>query len=159
MSISIKLREKYINNLLKYCNKNISERIENSIYNFSIEYAKINDIPFILESIYENKISEIINEISNNSNIIDSINNNEIDIDKIAYLKPEELNPKKYEDIIKKREKNEYNKQNNVGSSIFTCPKCKKANCQVSQKQTRSGDEPPTIYIICNECGYVKKLN
>lgn len=73
-------------------------------------------------------------------------------------MKPEELNPEKYEEIIKKREMEEYKKNNKIGSTVFTCPKCKKANCQITQKQTRSGDEPPTIYIICNECNHVKKI-
>ena len=34
-----------------------------------------------------------------------------------------------------------------TGSTAFTCAKCKKSNCQVSQQQTRSGDEPPTTFV------------
>jgi transcription elongation factor S-II len=72
-------------------------------------------------------------------------------------MKPEEINPEKYENFIKKREMEEHKKLNTVGSSVFTCSKCKKANCTVSQKQTRAGDEPPTTFVKCNECGHTFK--
>ena len=52
----------------------------------------------------------------------------------------------------------EYKKNNKVGSNAFTCSKCKKSKCSVTQKQTRAGDEPPTTYITCLECGNVVKL-
>ena len=74
-------------------------------------------------------------------------------------MKPEELNPDKYENIIKKREMEEYKKKNTSGTSVFVCSKCKKSNCQVSQKQTRAGDEPPTTFVTCLECGYTFKFN
>ena len=158
MSISQSLRNAVIDKLLKFFNKKISDIIEKSIYNFSNEYADINDTLYLLEPIYENKSNEIISEITNSNYLVDLINNEKIDLIKIAYMKPEELNPEKYEEIIKKREMEEYKKNNKIGSTVFTCPKCKKANCQITQKQTRSGDEPPTIYIICNECNHVKKI-
>ena len=40
----------------------------------------------------------------------------------------------------------------------ISCSKCKKSKCSVTQKQTRAGDEPPTTYITCLECGNVVKL-
>ena len=53
----------------------------------------------------------------------------------------------------------EYKKNNKVGSSAFTCTKCKKSKCSVSQKQTRAGDEPPTTFVSCLECGHTFKFN
>jgi DNA-directed RNA polymerase subunit M/transcription elongation factor TFIIS len=52
------------------------------------------------------------------------------------------------------------NKWNNIkiGSSVFTCSKCKKSKWYVSQKQTRVGDEPPTTFIEYLECLYVFKF-
>ena len=47
----------------------------------------------------------------------------------------------------------EYKKNNKVGSTAYTCSKCKKKNTLVTQKQTRAGDEPPTIFVECLECG------
>ena len=53
----------------------------------------------------------------------------------------------------------EYKKNNKAGSSAFTCVKCKKSRCEVSQKQTRAGDEPPTTFVTCLECGHTFKFN
>jgi transcription elongation factor S-II len=89
--------------------------------------------------------------------LINGLNNNSIKPSNVAYMKPEELNPEKYENFIKKREMEEHKKLNTVGSSVFTCSKCKKANCSVTQKQTRAGDEPPTTFVKCNECGHTFK--
>ena len=30
--------------------------------------------------------------------------------------------------------------------------------CQVTQKQTRSGDEPATTFVECIECGFMFKF-
>jgi DNA-directed RNA polymerase subunit M/transcription elongation factor TFIIS len=161
MNISDDLRNEIYKKLNNNFNKKIIKEIENSIYEFSIEYAKLHETPFLLESIYESKLSDIIKEILNKEStyLIDAIKNNTIDPAKIALLKPEELNPDKYEEIIKKRELEEYKKNNKVGSSVFTCKKCKKANCTIIEKQTRAADEPPTQFITCNECGYVYRMN
>ena len=50
-------------------------------------------------------------------------------------------------------------KNNKTGSSRFTCAKCKKSKCEVTQKQTRAGDEPPTTFVTCLECGHMFKFN
>lgn len=39
------------------------------------------------------------------------------------------------------------------GVDIFQCPQCKKKNCSYYQKQTRSADEPMTVFCHCLECG------
>jgi transcription elongation factor S-II len=40
-----------------------------------------------------------------------------------------------------------------VTSDMFPCPACGKRNCTMVQKQTRSGDEPMTVYCTCLDCG------
>jgi DNA-directed RNA polymerase subunit M/transcription elongation factor TFIIS len=76
----------------------------------------------------------------------------------VAFKNPEQLDPERYESIVKKREMEEYKKNNNSGTTAFTCSKCKKNRCQVSQKQTRAGDEPPTIFVTCLECNHAFKF-
>ena len=41
-------------------NKKLTEEIELGIYNFSQEYVKNNNIEFLLQSIYDSKMNEII---------------------------------------------------------------------------------------------------
>ena len=44
---------------------------------------------------------------------------------------------------------------NNMQAStdMFTCRKCKSKKCSYYELQTRSADEPSTIFVTCLECG------
>ena len=158
MDIDNNIRNNNITLFNKLISPEKSKEIENSIYNFSIEYANINNTPsYILLSIYETKINEIYDLLINKKYIVLAINNNELITKNIAYMKPEELDPDKYESIIKKKELEEY-KKNNEGSNTFTCSKCKESKVNITQKQTRAGDEPPTIFVSCLNCGHTFKF-
>ena len=144
--------------LLKKFDKNISNKIESSISKYSKEYAELNNTPYLLEQIYETKSSEIIALISKSDYLISAIKDSSIDPEKIAFMSPEELDPEKYESIIKKRQLKEYNCTKTVGTDIFKCSKCGKSNSKIEQKQTRSADEPPTTFVNCLECGNKYKI-
>ena len=81
------------------------------------------------------------------------------DAEKIAFLKPDQLNPDNYEKLLKKKELEEYKKNDVKSSSAFKCSKCKKSKCSVTQKQTRAGDEPATTFVTCLECGHQFSFN
>ena len=134
------------------------EDIELSVYQFSKEYAVTNDTPYLLESIYDDKSKEIFKYLSNSKELINIIKDKKIDPKKIAYARPEELDPDKYSEFIKRKQISEYKKNNSNKSDAFTCPKCKKKESEVSQMQTRSGDEPPTTFVKCLVCGNVMKF-
>ena len=42
--------------------------------------------------------------------------------------------------------------ENQEGTDMFRCGKCKKRNCTYYQMQTRSADEPMTSFITCLSC-------
>ena len=161
MEIDKKTRENTIAKFKKIINEKIAKDIENSINNFSKEYATINETPYLLDSIYDTKSEEILSQLMNKETdfLVKALKANKIDPTKIAFMKPEELDPDKYNSIIKKQQMAEYKKNNTEGSSIFTCSKCKKSKCSVTTKQTRSGDEPPTTFVNCLECGHTFKFN
>jgi DNA-directed RNA polymerase subunit M/transcription elongation factor TFIIS len=154
-------REDMQKKISKITGDKIGVKIEKSIYNFSKEYAETNDTPYLIQSIYDSKSDDIMCLLKNKDSnyLINALKDGKIDPLQIAFLKPEELNPEKYENIIKRREMEEYKKNNVSGSSVFTCAKCGKARCEVTQKQTRAGDEPPTTFVKCLECGHTFKFN
>jgi DNA-directed RNA polymerase subunit M/transcription elongation factor TFIIS len=161
MDIDKECRDNIVKILSKVINEDLAVKVEESIFNFIKVYTE-NDTPsFLVQSIYETKSNDIINEITNKDSnyLLTAIKDGSIKggIENIAFLKPEELNPDKYENIIKKKELEEYKRNNKVGSDAFTCKKCKKSKCSVTQKQTRAGDEPPTTFVECLECGHVFK--
>lgn len=159
MDIDSASRKDIEKQIVKVVGDKIAKDVELSIYNYSKEYAEIQDTPYLLQQIYDDKAQQILCQLLNQDYLTKALKNKKIDGTKIAFMKPEELDPEKYESILKKREMEEYKKNNTSGSNAFTCVKCKKARCQVSQKQTRAGDEPPTTFVTCLECGHTFKFN
>lgn len=152
-------RKLIIKRLNKVLDKKISDKIEASIFEFSEQYAETQGTPFLLSQIYNDKAEEILCHLeSKNSELVESIKSKKIDPSKIADLRPQELNPEKYEKIQKKRDIEEYNKNNQASTDIFQCAKCKNRKCKVTEKQTRAGDEPATTFVECLECGNVWKM-
>lgn len=134
------------------------KKIEKSVKSFAEQYAEINNVSYLLDNVYESKFQELFDAIATNKLLRDSINNNEIALDGIAFMSVTELNPDKYDTIIKKKELIDLKKNNNQGTKAFKCSKCGQSNSRIEEKQTRSGDEPPTIKIICLDCGHIIKI-
>jgi len=132
-----------------------AKEIEQSIFNFSKEYTDLNELPFLFDSIYSDKFTEIYNLLTTNNILIKTILSNNLDTLKIAYMKPHELNPNKYSSIIDKQNTETDTKKNEATSSNHICPKCGDNKCNVIQKQTRAADEPATLYVECKTCGHM----
>ena len=43
-------------------------------------------------------------------------------------------------------------------TDMYQCSKCKNRKCTVSMAQTRSADEPMTIFVTCQVCGKTFKM-
>jgi DNA-directed RNA polymerase subunit M/transcription elongation factor TFIIS len=131
-----------LNEIIK--DKNICNKLEEIIFNSSKKYHKKNKCVDI-ENIYNHKLNTYLN----NKEIIDKINNNEIDFsnyDENIYNFLSFI----YQPIIDKKSSNEIKE---FYSEAFTCYKCKKNKCTYFEKQTRSADEPMTLFVTCNNCG------
>ena len=153
-------RKSTIKRLTKIFDMKISKLIEEGIYDFSEQYAETQGTPFLLEQIYQDKVDEILCHLENESNeeLINAIKSKKIDPTQVANLRPQELNPEKYEKIQKKKDLEEFNKNNQASTDIFKCSKCGHRKCKVTEKQTRAGDEPATTFVECLECGNVWKM-
>jgi DNA-directed RNA polymerase subunit M/transcription elongation factor TFIIS len=139
-----------IDELSKIISNNFAIIVEKSILKYSQEYAETNATIELLQPIYETKFVEIKLALIKNPKLI--ITNK--DAEEIAFLSPAQLNNEKYQDLLKKKEIRDYKKNNIKTSDAFKCSKCKKSKCEVTQKQIRAGDEPPTTFVSCLECGH-----
>jgi len=160
MDILNEIRSKYIKNLNTIVDKKYSNQIEQSIYDFTIDYATVQETPYLVEQIYESKIDEIMNLLKDKEiYLVKAINEGVINVSNIGFMNPVELNPDKYNHIINKKKKEEDKLNNQATSTVYTCKKCKKNKCQVTQRQTRAADEPATTFVKCIECGYEFSFN
>ena len=149
VGLDLPIRNETFKHLNKILEQHIAKIIEQSIYNFSKNYAEDNETPEFFEQIYNSKSDELLKIIETNLKfILDSIKNNTIDLPMIAFMKQSELDMKQHLDTHRKEIKI-------VGSDVYECKKCKKRNSSIVEKQVRSGDEPATQFITCLECGNV----
>jgi transcription elongation factor S-II len=68
----------------------------------------------------------------------------------------QELCPKKWEELIAAKaikDKNKFEQNMEAMTDTFTCRKCKSKKCSYYAMQTKSADEPMTLFITCLNCG------
>lgn len=136
-------------------------KLENAIHDHTIQYLKCRNLKLVhFKSIYNSKVQDICYNLDpfNSPTLLINILNKKIEIEKVPYLSPEELNPDNWESIIKKKEFIEHKKNNYATSDAYECRKCKQRKCSVYSIQTRSADEPMTLFIQCEVCNHSWKI-
>ena len=91
-----------------------------------------------------------------NSNLKEMVESKEIKPHEIAFMTHQEMQPDKWNDLIKEkkiRDENKYEPKLEASTDNFKCWKCKSKKCTYYQLQTRSADEPMTTFVNCLDCG------
>ena len=91
-----------------------------------------------------------------NPSILEQIKSGELLPQTFAFMTHQEMNPERWKELIEKKklvDKNKYDTQLVARTDMFTCGKCKSKRCTYYTMQTRSADEPETIFITCLDCG------
>lgn len=143
-----------------------SNQIEDGVYKYAIgkcggEFYQLKQFKRLymnkLMSIYLNLNPDSIGML--NRNLIIRLFNGEFIGNDIAFMSPDELFPEHWKEIKEKHDNNEkyiYSKKFGAISSTELCYKCKVPNTVTYYSlQTRSIDEPDTIFYICTnkKCG------
>ena len=141
-------------------NVNISKGLELGIYNYSSKEA--NRLKIIIRwdnplftQIYIDRLRSIFINLKNEKLLNDLINN-EITPDMLAFMTHQEMNAEHWKVYIDKKRKRDANKNSNdmqASTDMFTCKKCRSKKCTYYELQTRSADEPATIFVTCLDCG------
>ena len=79
-----------------------------------------------------------------------------INMDELSAMNTYELFPSIWRDQFEKqkiREKKQEEGNRNMATDMFLCTRCSKRQCTYYEMQTRSADEPMTIFITCVNCG------
>ena len=138
-----------------------SINLEKGIYNFAIKEAnqykiikKWNNKRFI--QLYIDRLRAIFINLKTNSQLLEQIKNGEIKSHMVASMTHQEMNPEHWRVLIEQKMKRDVSKfTNNIEAStdMFTCKKCRSKKCTYYELQTRSADEPATIFVTCLDCG------
>jgi transcription elongation factor S-II len=91
-----------------------------------------------------------------NKELFERFKNKEISFADIAKMDIYELLPSRWKEQFENqqvREKRQLEGNRSMATDIFLCTKCWKRECTYYEMQTRSADEPMTIFITCLNCG------
>lgn len=142
-------------------NETLGKNIETGIYNYSIQEANFRQIikkwknPAFCE-IYNGRLRSLIHNFKTNKELFNQIKNIQITVKHLAYMTHQELCPEKWKIRIEKkiiRDKSKFSTNIEASTDMFTCRKCKSKKCTYYEMQTRSADEPATIFVTCLDCG------
>jgi transcription elongation factor S-II len=161
ISDPIPLREnirKKLNGILN--NEVHSINLEKGIYNFAIKEATQRKIIKKWENphftqLYVDRLRSIYINLKM-PDLLEQIKNREIKPENVAFMTHQELNPEHWKEYIErkiKRDSSKYTTNIEASTDMFTCKKCKSKKCTYYELQTRSADEPTTVFITCLDCG------
>ena len=144
---------------LKLNDEKASLILEKGIFNYALKEAdnrkvvKKWDNKFFVQ-IYLDHLKSILNNL--NHKWIEEIKNETLQPHKLAFMTHQEFNHERWAKLIddkSKRDKNKFETTIAASTDTYTCRKCKNNQCTYYQMQTRSADEPMTVYISCTICG------
>lgn len=136
--------------------------LEKGIFNWAMKEAKNKkvvkkwDNPFFVQIYLDHLRSIYVNLQSNQERLIGMVNNGEIKSQEIAFMTHQEFRPDKWEELLKAKsikDKSKFEQNVEAMTDTFTCRKCRSKKCSYYLLQTRSADEPMTVFITCLDCG------
>lgn len=155
---------KILNNVVN--DISLCKEIEQGVYNYSISMASTEDIiprwdNKIFKSMYGNKIRSLYTNLNadsyvRNINFVKRFNDGTIEPYEIAFMKPYDIFPEKWEKIREKEyhhNKLLYLTKEEAMTDEYKCRRCKKRETTYFELQIRSADEPATLFITCVNCG------
>lgn len=140
--------------------------LERGFFNATIEEATRKHIPHTWEhatfkwmymTISKRIISNFYTEsYIGNKSLFERWKEGEFTLDQIGSWDSYELNPTQWKDLKDqqfRREKKVLEGNLAMATDRFRCSQCKKKLCSYYELQTRSADEPMTIFVTCLNCG------
>jgi len=134
--------------------------VERGVFNYSLKEASSKKIIKKWENprfvqIYLDRLRSIYINLKNPT-FLNQIKNGEVTPSNVAFMSHQEMNAMRWRPLIEKktiRDANKYTNDIQASTDMFTCKKCKSKRCTYYELQTRSADEPATIFVTCLDCG------
>jgi DNA-directed RNA polymerase subunit M/transcription elongation factor TFIIS len=140
--------------------------LEHYIYNNSLEVAKKKHIHLswnqpLFVQIYLSNARSIVGNLNphsyiQNKTLFTRFKVGEISLEELTTFSFSDLYPELWKDLSVRqfeREKRLLEGNKSMATDQFFCKRCKKRECTYYELQTRSADEPMTIFIQCVNCG------
>ena len=140
---------------------------EVGVYNWSLERADERRVPrnwrnVRFQALYSAKARSVAVNLDatsyvGNERLANRLAEGEFLPHDITTMQPENVFPERWRDVVEmKVRRDEYisNARPSAMTDQFRCGRCKKRECSYMELQTRSCDEPATLFIQCLRCGH-----
>jgi DNA-directed RNA polymerase subunit M/transcription elongation factor TFIIS len=140
--------------------------LERGIYNASLEEAKKHGIRCHWENPEFSEMYKLVarrtlvnldpDSYVKNERLLKRLKEGEFAPHDIPFMGARELYPDHWQELADeqmKRETTMLEGSHEEGCDLFTCKRCGKARTRYWEMQTRSADEPMTVFIRCLNCG------
>ena len=140
--------------------------LEKSIFESSYQFAQRQYIARNWKStgfceVYRQMVRSIVSNIHpqspvQNTRLLKRVEEGEFKLDAIPFMSAYEMYPEKWfslKDKLLQREQKILEGNKSRATDQFKCRRCQKKECTYYELQTRSADEPMTIFITCLNCG------
>jgi transcription elongation factor S-II len=136
-----------------------STNLEKAIFNYALQEASMRkevkkwENPRFVQ-LYNDRLWTVFVNLKN-PRILESIKTDELLPQTFVFMTHQEMNPEHWKELLDKKRILDANSDTTLvaNTDMFTCSKCKSTNCNYYTMQTRSADEPETIFITCIDCG------
>lgn len=138
----------------------MSINLEKGVFNYALKEAGIQKIikkwdnPTFVQ-IYLDRLRSVYINLKNQE-LLDRLRSEDITPQTLAFMTHHEMNPAHWRELLEQKMKRDANKYTNdvqASTDMFTCRKCKSKRCTYYEMQTRSADEPATLFVTCLDCG------
>jgi transcription elongation factor S-II len=146
--------------------KNDIRALERGIFEASYRYAQKNYVAISWKSpnfidIYRQTVKSVLSNIHpespvKNPRLLNRVFEGEFDLSEIPAMSAYEMFPEKWfelKDKLLQREQKILEGNKSRATDQFKCRRCGKRECTYYELQTRSADEPMTIFVTCLNCG------
>lgn len=151
------MREKVVSYLKsKVTHSDNASAFEEAIFKNTMKKTTLNEIKTLKYEIFKHRYNYRLQVIVLNiKELENNIMNKIYSIDDIFNKNPMEIFPDKWEESVKRlKEEEKFLYETHLVANCKTlCFKCKEQNIYSTHKQTRSADEPETIFYLCLSCG------
>lgn len=165
MSLKIKSPETFRENIRAKLtpilgDEKMAINLEKGVFNYAIKEANTHKIikkwenPAFVQ-LYTDHLRSIYINLKN-PDLVKQIQDGEVMSQTVAFMTHQEFNPSHWKVLIDqkiKRDASKFTTNIEASTDMFTCKKCKSKRCTYYELQTRSADEPATIFVTCLDCG------
>lgn len=134
-------------------------KLKKMVDEYASEYVEHNGLPpTLLKSIAHCIHQEITDGLANNEGLRASLKNGDTAMKDLLKMTPQQLRPDAWHVLLTKQKAAQDVAQNKSTTSDYECPKCQKRKATITYVQTRSADEPMTMFVHCVECGHAQSF-